>query len=383
MSALVVVRESPPGAQILGRSSSRTPREDIMKMHTVLLLLSGLAILLPYTASAQCSSADFSITQTDVGICSSAGEQKAGAEQYSLRVLTACDDSGWHSQVTGGPTNHTIGGEGQCGPQQTGGPPQCPVLFDTVTPISQGGGVWKFYFGWHNQVASGSSCVSTFASDDLDVDGEECTGTVCCSQSSVCTSQAGKDWDPSNCRCYGTSTPLIIDIRGDGYRLTDAKNGVLFDLDGSGERVSVAWTSQGSDDAFLVLDRNANGAIDDGGELFGAATVQAPGARHNGFEALRLLDTNGDGVISVADREFVALQLWTDENHNGKSEADELVSLRQAGIGEISLDYVETKIRDNHGNVFRYKAALRAAGLVGKFIFDVYLNRPEVTATRK
>jgi hypothetical protein len=101
--------------------------------------------------------------------------------------------------------------------------------------------------------------------------------------------------------------------------------------------------------------------VDNGRELFGTQNGAS-----NGFEELRKLDSNGDGVINKEDRDFAALKLWKD-NGDGKTTAGELLTLAQAGIDEISLGYRNTNEATAGGNQlaqiasFRYSDGRRGA----------------------
>ena len=178
--------------------------------------------------------------------------------------------------------------------------------------------------------------------------------------------------------CY---TPILIDVNGDGYKMTNVENGVSFKVLPNFRLTRLSWTAENSDDAWLVLDRNGNGTIDSGEEQFGNATPQPWSMEKNGFKALAQYDRvfNGgheDGVIDVRDAVFAQLQLWCDRNHNGISEPDELSDLPSAGLFGIELKYKEWKSVDEFGNAFRYRAkVLDGSGhSLGKWAFDVFLK---------
>jgi len=179
-----------------------------------------------------------------------------------------------------------------------------------------------------------------------------------------------------------TGSPILINLANDGSdHLTSVEDGVLFDLNARGVRDRIAWTHAGSPVAFLVLDRNGNGLVDDGTELFGTATAKRDGTRAaNGFDALYDLD-GGSGVsdwqIDARDPVYDRLRLWIDRNHNGRSEPDELRTLRQEGVISLFLSYTEGRHRDSHGNWYRYesRADIREHGHdVTRRVFDVFLK---------
>lgn len=190
----------------------------------------------------------------------------------------------------------------------------------------------------------------------------------------------GPELDPSN---GGGGTPVLVDVSGDGFRLTDVVGGVNFDLNTDGLSEKISWTAAGTDDAWLSLDRNGNAIIDNGMELFGNFTPQAEppsGEERNGFLALAEYDQashggNSDGVIDKHDEIFASLTLWQDRNHNGISEPPELHNLSELGLQTLHFDYKTSKRVDEHGNRFRYRAKVKDTrdAQVDRWAWDVFL----------
>lgn len=189
--------------------------------------------------------------------------------------------------------------------------------------------------------------------------------------------------------CSSDSPIVIATGKDQSYRLTSAATGVLFDIDGDGVPEQISWTASDSNVAFLAIDRNGDGKITSGKELFGNYTW--PGMP-NGFAALRAmnLDTNGGqerGTVSSDDPLFARLLLWTDANHNGVSELSELRPVSEL-LTDIGLGYQPHRRHDAYGNFFAYRgfafdrtAPGRNAVLPSeelsrrRHIYDVFLTR--------
>ncbi len=137
--------------------------------------------------------------------------------------------------------------------------------------------------------------------------------------------------------------PLVVDMDGDGLELTPIEGGVNFDLYGRGTQQAAAWVQ--ADDGFLALDRNGNGVIDDGNELFG----NVRNGYEDGFAHLATLDDNKDGVMDTNDAVFPNLVVWQDINQDGVSTAFELTSVTELGVDSIGLapSYADVVINGN------------------------------------
>lgn len=227
---------------------------------------------------------------------------------------------------------------------------------------------------------AGSTGSTTTANWAYDESCGSCASGGCCDDITLCTDYGltcGSD-----CGCVSPS-PIIVDTNGKGFHLTSAQDGVVFDILGNGHPIPISWTAAGSANAFLALDRNQNGRIDAGTELFGNVTVQPRSGHPNGFLALAEFDKpenggNGDGLIDKRDAVFSKLLLWIDENHDGISQPTELHGLPELGVFSISLHYRDDRhFFDEYGNWFHYQAALNPDPLDGtsrdgRLTYDVF-----------
>src|SRR5216684_3707001 len=159
--------------------------------------------------------------------------------------------------------------------------------------------------------------------------------------------------------CNPQCSPIIINFENGGYRLTGANAPVSFDMLGNGHPIIMGWTAAGADEAFLWLDRNHNGSVTSGAELFGNFTpLQNGKLAKNGFEALAEFDADHDGVIDDHDPIWPQLLLWRDLNHNGVCDPGESSPLSTSGVTEIDLHDHWTGKHDSWGNAFRYESLI-------------------------
>jgi hypothetical protein len=187
--------------------------------------------------------------------------------------------------------------------------------------------------------------------------------------------------DPPEATC-----PVLLDLQQDGFHLSSSDPAVSFDIDADGIKDLIAWTKAGEDEAFLCLDRNHNGLIDDGTELFGYATPLLSGSLAQvGYRALAELDLpetggNGDGTVDAADSRFADLCAWVDANRDGVSQGPELRTLSQVGVMALEYRYKTIHFTDSAGNLFRYVSSARmrtSSGAVRSWpTFDVIFAVP-------
>jgi hypothetical protein len=274
-----------------------------------------------------------------------------------------------------------------CPPTPTPSPTPSPTPPETEAECQSWGWSWNSFTSSCEPGGSVGPCPDTCTPQLFNEPGQggySCLGPAtdyCLYPFSGC--EPGRANSGGNCCCSYASTPLLIDVAGNGFSLTDAQGGVDFDINGDGIKERLAWTIADSDDAWLVLDHSNNRSIDNGRELFGNYTPQRrppPGTAANGFLALAEYDKtvnggNTDGVITQHDTVFDRLRLWQDVNHNGIAEDLELHTLSASGIATLELDYRESRRTDEYGNQFKYRAKVKNAHgqQVGRWAWDVFL----------
>lgn len=161
--------------------------------------------------------------------------------------------------------------------------------------------------------------------------------------------------------CY---TPLVLSFDRAPVLFTPVAASYAFDLTGTSSPIATDWPTART--PWLALDRNGDGRISSGGELFGSATRLADGSlATNGFVALRQLDENLDGRISPEDKVWPDLLVWTDDNNDRASSANELVPASRLGLLSIELGYLSDARCDARGNCEIERATFRYLSVNG------------------
>lgn len=180
---------------------------------------------------------------------------------------------------------------------------------------------------------------------------------------------------PSFANAESITSPLVLDLDGDGVESISHEQGVYFDHAGDGFAEKTGWVSP--DDGLLAIDLNNNGKIDDGSELFGSNSQLSNGeTANNGFEVLNEYDSNSDGVIDEFDRDFQALKVWQDLNLDGKTQELELKTLEELGITSINTDYSEQS-KQQAGNHFIQTGLFGNADSQTNELVDVWFQTDE------
>ncbi|MFA5385768.1 MAG: hypothetical protein WC364_14125 [Eubacteriales bacterium] len=180
-----------------------------------------------------------------------------------------------------------------------------------------------------------------------------------------------------------TTSPIVFDLDGDGIETTALSYGIYFDHNANGFAELTGWVK--SDDGLLVMDRNGNGIIDNGTELFGNHTILSNGTKAaNGFQALAELDDNKDGKIDSNDAAYLQLKVWQDldgdgwvtydEDENGYAITDELKTLDELGIRSIDTGYTNVNITDANGNIIKQTSTFTWADGTTGAAADVWLQ---------
>jgi hypothetical protein len=165
----------------------------------------------------------------------------------------------------------------------------------------------------------------------------------------------------------------------------------MFDINNDGRLEKLGWTDPVYDVGFLAFDRNGNGVIDGGHELFGNATPEGSATGSDGFDALADLESPGygfsvqDGVIDQQDAAFARLLIWLDRNHDGVSQEVELRSASSHGLVAIETTYRRSRRQDQYGNEYRLRGISWWSGpsdngvRKARLLYDVWLQ----TSTRR
>jgi hypothetical protein len=323
----------------------------------------------------------------DVGLCSVA----ATATPYAIMGELGTLNYSWedHIPASGGQYGAASGPSPQTATAITGGgvesckfswcsPASVAVGFPPVvlnfTPTSS---LWSSSQVWAHTCAKETAILQCGGKKVKTVNGKPPKPICKCIKNGCCSDDCG----PS---------PILIDTTGKGFHVSGAESCVRFDIKGDGHPVCVAWPEAGSGNGWLALDRNHNGKIDDGKELFGEYTEQEFSRAPNGYVALQEFDEyqnggeidgkgNPDYVIDQRDAIYKDLVVWIDDSpRDGISQPWELHSLKELGILSLSTAADRSQKTDSHGNTFQWTAPINQEGnnpgdAIERQTYDVFL----------
>jgi hypothetical protein len=170
-----------------------------------------------------------------------------------------------------------------------------------------------------------------------------------------------------------------LDLDGNGVQTLSVESGVKFDLLADGQPLQTGWVGAG--DGLLVMDRNQDGSINDGSELFGSSTIMPDGTKAvDGYQALAQLDSNRDGVIDSSDAQFAQLGVWVDGDADGKTDSGEVKSLAELNIAQLSLK-VQVTSDVNNGNLVGLSSSYQTTDGVNHAAADVWFAAKALPAT--
>jgi len=290
-----------------------------------------------FASLAACAGKEASDTNIASGPCETAGQTAACLDDAKVGTQNCLTSLAWSVCVPPGKTANTLQPECTLGDKQTcdlgsgfRGAMVCVVA-------GSGAAIWTDCCGGQSTIActtsDGQAGVAICSGGEVQ---SGCGVVDGCDPSTYDNSSgcvlAGNLWESAG----GGDTPLILAFDDERVAFTNPRGD--FDFSGRDASFATSWVS--AETPWLAVDRNGNGRIDDGSELFGSMTELPGGERApNGFVALAALDDDGDGAITPRDAAFDRLVLWSDSNQDRRSTRDEILSAGQAGLVAIRLDY--------------------------------------------
>ena len=163
--------------------------------------------------------------------------------------------------------------------------------------------------------------------------------------------------------------PVVLNLTKDGTSNLVYTSTAHFDYDGDGFAEMTEWI--GENQGLLVMDRNENGVIDDGSELFGNQTILSNGRQAvDGYQALAELDDNHDGIINASDTSWSKLLIWVD-NGDGVSQSGELKTMEEQGIVSLTLNEINNTTSDKISHIGTFEWSDGTTGNMNDYLFTV------------